>query len=174
MKAILILALLSSSLVAAEPALEVRQLIEARDLELHRINLAYAQKLDELLVRYNAAGDTANAGIVKALIAEVERDKKPAKAKLPAGDDIGVRMDALVGKWTRDFDGGIFEFKDAESGIFNGREAFTMTYDAAKKRVTIVAATWTNTLAFTTNPDVVGGTYEKNSRSTRYRLTRMK
>lgn len=99
-----------------------------------------------------------------------------AKAAPKDTDSTGIddKLTSIVGKWKRDYDGAIFEFKDTKSGTWNTKQAFTVSYNADKKRVIITSDRWTNEVAFTPNNDALNGSYELNGKTTRYKLTRIK
>jgi len=122
-------------------------------------------------------GTSATIALVD-LSAESREAAKAAVVKAAPKDDdsaeIDSKMAGLVGKWKRDYDGGIFEFKDTKSGTFNTKQAFTVKYDADKKRVIITSDRWSNEIAFTPNNDALNGSYEKDGRANRYKLTRIK
>ena len=173
MKAILplLVAALAAGLVHAEelPAAALK-LKEIREREINRINLAYLQKLDELLVDLRAKGDTEAVAAVEKLVAEAEGGK-PAEAKDDAGADP---LAPLVGVWRRDTDGGVWNIPNTKGGVFNGKLPFKLTYDPEKKQVVAVGEHWVDRLTLTSNPDVVYGSADNKGRKTRYRLERVK
>ncbi len=147
---------------------EARKLAETREKEIHRINLAYLQRLDALLTRYKSAGDEAAAEAIAGMIREVERPPAPSK---PAAAGEDPALDALIGKWRRDYDKAIIEFKDAKSGVYAGETPFTISYNPDTKLVTLTSAKWVDTVAFTLHEDILKGGHNNKIP---YKLTRIK
>lgn len=81
--------------VLAEVPAEAQKLVEIREREINRINLAYLQKLDALLVDYRAKGDSEAVQAVEALIAEAEEGKPAAKD----GEEIAEAEETTRWDW---------------------------------------------------------------------------
>lgn len=149
---------------------EAAKLKEIHEREINKLNVAYLQRLDALLVDYRAKGDDKAVEAVEKLVAEVEAGK-PAEVKGEAGADP---LAPLVGVWRRDTDGGVWNIPDTKGGVFNGKLPFKLNYDPEKKQVVAVGEHWVDRLTLTSNPDVVYGTADNKGRKTRYRLERVK
>lgn len=162
---IIILLLFACTAAAQSLPEEARKLVEKRAAEVHKINLAYAQALDALLAKYRAAGQAANAKAVEGLIAEAE-GKKPDSA----AEHV---LAPLVGVW-RNEDGVLWKFTSVEDGIYAGKQPFELSYDPLKQRVVAVSKSWVNWFSFTADRDLMNGSYEKNGRTIRYKLKRVK
>lgn len=153
--------------LSAELPAEAQKLVEIREREINKLNVAYLQKLDALLVDYRAKGDTESVKAIEDLIAAVEKPAKEEVKEDPASDVLAP----LVGKWRRDYDNAVFEFFDSKSGSYGGNTPFTMTYNSSTKRVTIVSAKWVDTVSFTLHEDVLKGGHDNK---VPYKLTRVK
>lgn len=164
---IAILMLAAAAVVAGEVPAEAAKLVEIREREINRINLAYLKKLDALIVDYRAKGDAEAVAAVEALVAEAE-GKAP---RFKVHDDP---MSALVGVWQRDSDKRLFTIPDAKGGTFNGNQKFQMTWDSEKKRAVVVSDQWVNYLWPSSDPDILNGGYDNGGRLVRYRLKRIK
>jgi hypothetical protein len=81
MKTIAILMLMAAAAVAGDVPAEAAKLVEIREREINKINVAYLQKLDALLVDYRAKGNTEAVKVVEGLIAEVEDGNPSAMGK---------------------------------------------------------------------------------------------
>lgn len=169
MKTIAILMLAAAVAVADEVPAEAAKLVEIREREINRINLAYLKKLDALIVDYRAKGDAEAVAAVEALVAAVE-GKKPAPS-FKVHDDP---MSPLVGVWQRDSDKRLFNIPDSKGGTFNGNQKFEMTWDPEKKRAVVVSDQWVNYLWPSSDPDILNGGYDNGGRLERYRLKRIK
>lgn len=134
--------------------------------EARKAQLAYAQKLDQLLAKAKTDGDTAAAKEIEAMIAQVE-----AKAPAAGKDDAPVELQRIVGKWKRDRDGMLWEFTDTKSGVAGGNTKFTVSYDASKKQIQVITDKFIDTLKFSSDEDLLRGT---DRRGDRYTLTRVK
>jgi hypothetical protein len=143
---------------------------EARKLagDFNRAKLAYVQKLDGLLAKAKASGDTAAVKTIEGLIAEAE-------GKKAAGEESATQdpLKPLLGTWQHE-DSSIWKFTSTKGGVARGRYDFTMSHDSEKKRAVLIGGNWVNYLTFTSNPDVVNGSYEENGRTKRFKLTRVK
>lgn len=80
-------------------------------------------------------------------------------------------MNPIVGKWKRDIDGKIFEFKDESTGVFDESTPFKVIQDSDSKVMTIQSSKWVDTMMLTSDPDTLAG---KNSVGFAYKLTRVK
>lgn len=167
MKTIAILMLMAAGAVASEVPAEAAKLVEIREREINRINLAYLKKLDALLVGYRANGDTAAVAAVERLVAAVEGSPAPS---FKVHDDP---MSPLVGVWQRDSDKRLFNIPDSAGGTFNGNQKFQMTWDPEKKRAVVVSDQWVNYLWPSTDPDILNGSFDNGGRTARYRLKRV-
>jgi hypothetical protein len=133
--------------------------------EARKAQLAYAQKLDQLLAKAKTDGDTAAAKEIEGLIAQVE-------AKVPTtGGDV---LKPLLGTWQHSEDSSVWKIDSTKEGTARGKYPFTLSYDAEKKRAVAVGGNWVNYLTFTGDPDLVNGSYEENGRTKRFKLTRVK
>lgn len=166
-------AMFASNVVSADELPDaVAKLNEIREREIERINSAYLQKLDGLLANYRAKGDQAAVAAVEKQIAAVEASRsedEASPAKSPA--EIDAILQPLIGKWRRDYDRNIFEFKDTKSGVYAGDTPFTMTYNPETKRVTLTAAKWVDSVSFTLHRDVLRGGHDNKIP---YKLERIK
>lgn len=144
--------------VVAGPAEDARKL--AADFQ--RAKLAYAQKLDALMVA--AKGDAAAEKEIAGLIAEVEGKKAET------GDDLAP----LVGTWQHDGDASVWRITSPEEGSVNGKYKIAISYDHEKRRAVVISPSWVNYLTFTDDPDVINGSYEERGRTRRFKLTRVK
>lgn len=173
-----LLALFTAVAGAQDLPAEVRQAMEIREKEIHRINLAYARKLDELLARYKSAGDTKNAAAVEKLIAEVE-----SPSGLPASPPVGEKLPKalaesriawLTGKWTRDTDGSVWVFKKGGGGTVNGKQRIQASYDPGRQQVIVTSDKTTDILHFSDDRDTVTGTIVTDGKKKPFTLTRLK
>ena len=148
------------------PALAGEFADEARKLagDFNRAKLAYVQKLDSLLAKAKAAGDTAAIKTIEDLIAEAE-------GKRAAGDDV---LAPIVGTWKRDIDGAIWRFAADGTGTFNNKGKLAVSYDPEKDRFVSVADKSVDYFTVTRNPDVLSGTFESGERKLRFKLERVK
>ena len=140
MKFRLLLPLLALAATASgdDLAEDARKAVEIRDKELHRINLAYAQKLDQLLAKAKSAGDAVATKTIEGMIAEAE-GKAPAA---PATSDDPLKP--LLGTWQHSEDSSIWKFENTKEGVARGKYQFSISYDAEKKRVVAVGGNWVN------------------------------
>lgn len=134
-------------------------------VEARKLKIAYAQRLDALLAKAKAAGDTADVKEIEGLIAEVEGK---AAQKTDQGNTTFSR---IVGRWRNESDNGLWEFVDTKSGNARGTP-FTLTFDASKKEIYVHAKTgWSDVLTITGDTDILRG---KGQSGNRYRLIRVK
>jgi hypothetical protein len=164
MKTIAILMLMAAAAVASEVPAEAAKLVEIREREINKINVAYLQKLDALLVDYRAKGNTEAVKVVETLIAEVEGDAPAPKEKSSDLDS------ALKGTWRRDSDGAVWIFNDAKTGTFKGTDAFKVIQSSNGREFSVTSAKWSDTLSYNRNTDTIRGV-DANGR--KYRLTRI-
>jgi len=168
MKSLLLLSLLvMPSLALADLTGDADKLARDHAAAVSRLNLDYANKLDELLARAKADGNTTAATRVEALIAEVEG--KPAAA----GATTGL-LDPIVGTWKRDIDGSLWRFAANGKGSFNNKGKLNVSYDPEKKQFVSVADKSVDYFTVTRDPDLLNGTHEKDGRTIRFKLERIK
>ncbi|MEK7951943.1 hypothetical protein [Luteolibacter soli] len=163
--------------IAQELPDEVRLVTEAHEKEVRRLKLAYLQDLDALAERYRKADEPEKAKAVAELIARTEKElqeKEKEKEKALPRKESEVDLKLLVGTWRRNTDGKVWKIESEKGGVFNGKDSFTMAYDAEKRQVVVTAAKgWVNTLEFTDDENVMSGSWEKDGRKT-FELTREK
>ena len=161
----LLLIFLTAGAMAVELSEEARQLVERQKDDVRRLEMIHVRELELLMERYQKSNEPENAKAVEGVIA--------AKKKAMAGTSDDAVLKPLIGTWRRNTDGKIWKFDTTEAGSFNGRQAFTMTYDAEKRRVVVKAEKWVNTLEFTEDENVMSGSWKEDGEKT-FELTREK
>jgi hypothetical protein len=162
-----VVCIVGTALGADIPA-EVEKAISERKASIAEADKVYLAKLEALLKRFNDSGNSKDAELVAKLIKDAGGEAAVSEATDPAADAILAK---LVGTWKRDYDNSVFLFKDSKSGSWAGKEDFTMSYDAEKKKVILISKKWVDELTFTGSEDVLRGG-DKNGK--RYKLTRVK
>lgn len=147
---------------------EVAKAISERKTAIAEADKAYLAKLEILRKRYADSGNAKDAELVAKLIKEACGAATAAQVADPESEALLAK---LVGTWKRDYDNSVFLFKDAKSGSWAGKEDFTMSYDAEKKKVILISKKWVDELTFTGDDDTMRGG-DRNGK--RYKLTRVK
>lgn len=154
----LCLPLLAGELPPDAAALKVK-----RDVKIAEINQLYANELEKLqkLALKNGSLEAANA---------IEKEIAAA-APNPLRDSNSLR--SIVGKWKRsgagtNIDGHVFQFADEKSGVFNGKKAFSVRYNASSEIISI--SPFPDKIKFTNDPDVLEGV---NEAGLTYKLVRI-
>lgn len=161
--------------VSAELPAEAQKLVEVREREINKINVAYLQRLDALLVDLRAKGDAAAVAAIEKLVAEVEGGKSGDAKKEDVGDAaLAEAMKPLVGTWMRDYDGSLFVFKADGTGDWGGGDTpFKVVYDPAKKQFAVRARHWINYVQTTNHRDILVGGYELKGKAVKFKLKRV-
>jgi hypothetical protein len=150
---------------AGEMPADAAHLKALRDAKVAEIQRTYLMELAKLKEKHTKAGNLEGAKAIDEELGNTDASGKDAKSE--SADPIS----SLVGKWRRDYDSAIFEFKDSRSGTYAGTTPFTMTYDAAKKRVILESDKWVDSISFTLHPDILKGGHDNKIP---YKLTRVK
>lgn len=144
---------------------------------------AFGETLPPDAAALQAMRDKRVAEIDRIYVAELEKlQKKHMKdGALDAANRIAEEIkkimpdpfveSPIVGKWKRDSDGTIFEFKNETSGIFEGSTPFKVVQDPDTKVMNIKSSQWVDTVMLTSDPHTLAG---KNSKGVAYTLTRIK
>ena len=157
----------------AELPADAAALKAKHDTKITEIHLTYANELEKLQKRAMADGNLTAANEIENEIARVAPDPMPATppAVTPiTTEEANPALAPLVGKWLRESDHTLWDFKDTKSGIYAGRTPFTLSYHPDTKKITVLSAKWVNTLTFGLNGDVMNGEAD----GVRYRLVRVK
>jgi len=159
MKAKLMLLLaMSMTLTAQTLPPDAEALRAKRDAKVAEINQLYATALEKLMRKAMAEG---NIDAAKALEDEMHA----------AAPDPFEEKPSLTGKWRRDTDGLVFEFKDESTGVFDGSTPFKIGQVSPSGVMRLRSSQWTDTVTKTPDPHVLTG---KNSNGAPYTLTRVR
>ena len=124
---------------------DARLLLEKREKAVKAIDQRLVEELEKIKVAHTKRGDLESANAIMELIQSID------------GDVESKYLKKLVGTWKRDTDGTFFEFDGRGGGMWNGRDAFTVTYDVEKRQYTVMAKIWTNYLVTGSNPMTLNG-----------------
>lgn len=124
---------------------DARLLLEKREAAVKTIDRRLVEELGKLKVAHTKRGDLESANAIVDLIHSLD------------GDVESNHLKKLTGTWKRDTDGTFFEFDGKRGGTWDGRDAFTVTYDVEKRQYTIKAKTWINYLVAGSSPLTLNG-----------------